>query len=225
MSALADVRASNAAALASLSFLPIALFIGGTSGIGRAAAQAFARYTNGKAHIVIIGRNAGAAAATISSFPPSPAGATHEFVECDASLMANVRDTAAALRARLPRVHFVVLSAGYAGFGGRADTAEGLDRRLALSYYARWAFARALAPLLGAAAAAGEPASVLSVLSAGLGGAVDVGDLGLHRAYTFASARAAMSTYNNLMIEVRARVRAGVGAYRRLRSLRGGSRP
>lgn len=54
---LAAVRAANAAALSSLKSVPVALFVGGTSGIGQATAEAFARHTQGNAHIIICGRN------------------------------------------------------------------------------------------------------------------------------------------------------------------------
>jgi len=46
MTSLAAVRAANAAF--SSSYIPTALFVGGTSGIGQATAEAFARYTKGE---------------------------------------------------------------------------------------------------------------------------------------------------------------------------------
>ncbi|KAJ7455768.1 NAD(P)-binding protein [Mycena latifolia] len=200
MPSLATVRAANATYAPS--YLPVAIFVGGTSGIGRATATAFARYTDGNAHIILVGRNRAAAAATLASFPTASApGALHEFVECDASLLHNVHAAVAALLARLPRVHFLFLSAGYFSFAGRDATTEGLDRKLVLSYYARWAFATGLLPALQRARAAGEPASVLSVLGAGHGPAVDLADLGLERGYTGKAAMDASATYTDLMVE------------------------
>lgn len=55
----------------------------------KATAQAFARYSKGNAHIIICGRNETAAQETIASFPQNP-NAKYEFLECDASRMANV---------------------------------------------------------------------------------------------------------------------------------------
>ena len=93
------------------SYLPVAIFVGGTAGIGQGTAEAFARHTNGNAHIILVGRNRTAAETIISRFPtPSVEGAKHEFVECDISLMKNIERTTESLLKRLPRVNFLVLS-------------------------------------------------------------------------------------------------------------------
>ncbi|KAJ6555444.1 NAD-P-binding protein [Mycena vulgaris] len=200
MPSIAAVRAANATYAPS--YLPVAIFVGGTSGIGRATAEALARYTSGNAHIILVGRNTTAANTILASFPKPAASSSqwkHEFVECDASLLSNVHAAVAALLARLPRVHFLVLSAGYFSLAGRDDTAEGLDRKLVLNYYARWAFATGMLPALQRAA--GEPASVLSVLGAGHGPAVDLQDLGLVKGYSGKAARDANVTYMDLMVE------------------------
>ncbi|KAJ6543378.1 hypothetical protein DFH09DRAFT_928704, partial [Mycena vulgaris] len=126
MPSLATVRVANATYAPS--YLPVAIFVGGTSGIGRATAEAFARYTKGNAHTVLLGSNAAATDTILASFPKPPATSLsqwkHEFVQCDASLLSNVDAAAVALLARLPRVHLLVLSAGYLSFAGRDDTAS-----------------------------------------------------------------------------------------------------
>ncbi|KAJ7465534.1 NAD-P-binding protein [Mycena latifolia] len=197
MPSLSTVRASNATYKPT--YLPVGIFLGGTSGIGRGTAGAFARQTNGLAHIILVGRNAAAAQSILESFPKPAPGSTslpwkHEFVECDASLVRNAHATATALAARpdLPRLHFLVLTAGYIGLGGREDTEEGLDRMLVLKYYSRWAFIKGLLPALRRAREAGEPAGVMTVLGAGRGQIVDLDNLG----YTGEG-----GTYTDLMIE------------------------
>jgi NAD(P)-dependent dehydrogenase (short-subunit alcohol dehydrogenase family) len=203
MPSLSAVRAFNAAF--SPSYTPVAIFVGGTSGIGRGMAEAFARHTKGNAHIVLVGRNRAAAESILATFPqPTIAGATHEFVECDVTLMKNVHRVASELRARIPRINFLVPTPGVLTMNGRNETAEGIDRKLAVHYYGRWRFIRDLIPALESAQDAGEDAKIISVLGAGDGGKIDLDDLGLKKSFSLSNAAAAAPTYNDLMIKVRA---------------------
>jgi NAD(P)-dependent dehydrogenase (short-subunit alcohol dehydrogenase family) len=201
MPSLSSVRASNAAFAPPN--LPVALFVGGTSGIGQATAQAFARSTNGEAHIIICGRNRSAAESTIASFPKS-SQSNYEFIECDASLLKNVHSTTSELLNKIPKLNFIVLSTGYltSKFKDREDTSEGLSRKLVLDYYARWKFIYELMPLLRKAKEAGEDAKVLSVLAPGKGKPIDLEDLGLEKDYSLLKAMGNGASYNDLMIEV-----------------------
>ena len=202
MPALAAVRAANAAFAPA--FFPVAVFVGGTSGIGRACAEAFARYTKGNAHIVIVGRNKSAADEIIASFPkPTKPEAKHEFVQCDVFLMRNIQATTASLRESLPKINYLVLSPGLFNLRGRDETAEGIDKRLGLHYYARWKFVYDLLPLVQKAKEAGEDAKVMSVLAAGHGGPVNLDDLGMKKSYNVAKAGLTSPTYTDLMFEVR----------------------
>ncbi|KAJ7644821.1 NAD-P-binding protein [Roridomyces roridus] len=198
MPPLAQVLKSNAA-FTPKSSKPVALFLGGTSGIGRAMATRFAHYTKGEAHIVVVGRNQQAAQATISSFPSKTSS---EFVECDATLMKNVGATTSSLLSRLPRLNLLVLSPGFFSvFAGREETSEGIDKKLALLYYARWRFVHDLMPLLRNAADASEEAKVYSVLGAGTGCKIDLEDLGLKKLYGAVKAAMTAATYTDLAME------------------------
>lgn len=137
MPTFAVAEASNAAF--SPSYIPVAVFAGGTSGVGQAMAEALARQTNGRAHIILIGRNAVSAAEILAQFP-KPAereadGWAHEFVACDATSMKSVRAVCAGLISRLQRINFLVMTA--AGPKGNSlvecgETPEGLDNHLAM---------------------------------------------------------------------------------------------
>lgn len=125
MPSLAASRTANA----SYAFpaAPVAIFVGGTSGIGQAVAQALARYTDGQLHLIIIGRNRAAAESIFATLPkPALPAARYEFIECDATLMRNVAATTSELLARLPKVNYLVLSSGYLGLRspGRDETSR-----------------------------------------------------------------------------------------------------
>ncbi|KAF7341380.1 Oxidoreductase andH [Mycena venus] len=68
MAYLSIVRVFNAAF--SPSCTPVAIFVGGTSGVAQGIAEAFACHTEGNAHIVLVWRNRAAAAeSVIATFP------------------------------------------------------------------------------------------------------------------------------------------------------------
>jgi NAD(P)-dependent dehydrogenase (short-subunit alcohol dehydrogenase family) len=118
------------------SYVPVAVFVGGTSGVGQGMVEAFARYVHGRAHIIIVGRNEYAAEEIIERLPKpaegEAAGWKHEFIACDVSLMANVRAACAAIRTKVERLNFLVMTAGYFSFTDISITSEGLDLLLAM---------------------------------------------------------------------------------------------
>ncbi|KAJ7888533.1 hypothetical protein B0H14DRAFT_3105509 [Mycena olivaceomarginata] len=177
-----------------LTYLPVAVFIGGTSGVGRAMVEAFARYTKGNTHIVIVGRNKAAAESILASLPnPRPhkmAGNT------------NSSPVTHKLLKRIPKINFLVISSGYASISGRKDTEEGIDEQLALRYYGRWKFISDLLPALREANSAGEASHVMSVLDPVNGIPVpDLSDFGLKRKYSGVTAIRVTLTYTDMALE------------------------
>jgi len=183
---------------------PVGLFFGGTSGIGQAMAEQLAKQTNGKAQIIILGRNQAAADSIIASFPHTAAGTSSDeeskyaFVKVDATSMAQVREVTSKLSQELNKINFIVVTPGFLTMKGRDETSEGLDRKLACNFYARFRFIHDLAPLVEKAAEAGEQTGVMSVLSAGkASGPVQLDDLGLVKGYTLAKAHDHAITYTD----------------------------
>lgn len=171
MPPLAAVRATNAALTHAFKQPPVALFVGGTSGIGQALSCAVARYTGGNARILLSGRNRSAAEQTINTYPrPTSLDANpHSFLENDLFQMKNVQKTTSFLLVTLPKLNLLVLSTGFMDCRWRDETAEGIDKRLALNYYSRWKFIHDLLPLLKRAKDVGEEARVMSSLGPGSG--------------------------------------------------------
>jgi NAD(P)-dependent dehydrogenase (short-subunit alcohol dehydrogenase family) len=201
MPSLSIVRSVNAAFQPQ--HTPVAVFVGGTSGIGRAMAEVFGRFTQGKSDIIIVGRNKDAAESIFSSVPrPSDKACKREFIQCDATRIKNVQNAAAEILTHHQKINFLILSPGILTLKGRDETEEGLDTKLALHYYSRWKFIKDLLPSLVKASQAGEDAKVFSVLAAGKGGAIDLNDLGLKKTFSLSNAGLQAPTYNDLMMEV-----------------------
>ncbi|KAE9399348.1 hypothetical protein BT96DRAFT_920150 [Gymnopus androsaceus JB14] len=186
----------------SSSYVPVAIFVGGTAGIGQGMAEAFARRTGGKCHIILIGRNEASAKAIISKFPKAAVpGAKYEFVQCDASLMGNIKQTTTELLSRLPRINFLVISAVDVRTLTRQETAEGMDSKLALFYYGRFKFIRDLTPALERARTNGEDGKVYIVAAPGKGKHIDWNDLGFKKMYSFLNIRVQIPLYLDIILQ------------------------
>lgn len=119
----------------------------------------------------------------------------HEFVHVDAALLSNIRAAAATFSATHDRLDALVLTQSIASMDGRTETAEGIDKKLALHYFGRFEFTEALLPLLRR----GPAPRVMSVLSAGVHSVYPnaVDDFELRTHYSLKNAADAAGLYND----------------------------
>ncbi|OJJ47302.1 hypothetical protein ASPZODRAFT_142044 [Penicilliopsis zonata CBS 506.65] len=185
---LPTVQAHNATL--SLTSGLIAVFVGGTSGIALSTALAFARQT-ASPKIYLIGRSQSAADAAITSMKAINSSAQATFLQSDISLLKNVDSVCGEIAARERKVNLLFMTPGYITLKGRDETAEGLDRKFVLHYYARMRFITQLLPLLNAGAHDnGRLSRVVSVLDpmvsvrAGGSGTLDFTDLSLKHTFS-----------------------------------------
>ena len=139
----------------------VAVFVGGTAGIGQLTIKALVA-TGASVKIYLIGRPAAEQRmrSFIDELRRTNARADVVLLKGEVALLAGVRKVCEAIRSRESRVDLLFLSAGYAPFRGREDTAEGVEVVQSLEYYSRILFAQLLMPLL--AAADGRVQSVLA---------------------------------------------------------------
>jgi len=207
----AEISRKNAEAFDALKAAPVAVFVGGTSGIGQGMAEVLAKHRKGRVHIVLVGRNETAATNVLDGLTKASASDissteqwTHEFVQCDASLLKNVQSASQRILEKYERINYLVLSPGYFT-SEREESEEGIPSTLALFYYARWKFINDLLPALHKAREGGQDARVLSVYAGGTGGkSICSNDLGFKNSSNIGDMRTATATYNDLMIAVSA---------------------
>jgi NAD(P)-dependent dehydrogenase (short-subunit alcohol dehydrogenase family) len=162
----ADILNSNTS-LKSTGASPTAVFIGATSGIGRAALLALAKHT-ASPKIYVVGRTRALLAPVIDELKGvNPAGVYIPIEGGDLTLLSNVDKASDRIKSHEEsHLDMLVLSFGYVTFAGRTESAEGLDKLMSIGYYARMRFLLNLLPLLNAA----PSPRVVSVLSAGMEG-------------------------------------------------------
>ncbi|KAL2853178.1 hypothetical protein BJX68DRAFT_234152 [Aspergillus pseudodeflectus] len=211
MVTLNAVKAHNATLKSTLAPGLVAVFVGGTSGIALSTALALARHTVSP-KIYLIGRSQPAADDAISTIKSINPSATPTFLKSDISLLKNVDSVCADIAAREQKVNLLFMTPGYMTWKGRDETAEGLDRKFVLHYYARMRFVSNLLPLLTAAAKDTEPkrnrlSRVVSVLDPhvavrlGGSGKLDYSDLSLKHTFTLNRCGAHASLMGDFFLE------------------------
>lgn len=205
---LSEVRAHNAS-LKSLSSGLVAIFVGGTSGIGLSTAREFVRNTNSP-HVYLVGRNQTEATRIISELREINPTSQLNFVKSDVSLLKGVDEACREIKEKEQKVNLLFMTVGYLTLQGRDETVEGLDRKFAVHYYARMRFVQNLLPLLTAATQSPDPSStlsrVVSVLDPKIGrtgalGQLNFSDLSLKNDFTLQNCARHASTMNNFTLE------------------------
>jgi hypothetical protein len=136
--------------------------VGGTGGLGRALAHTLAA---GGAHVLVIGRTF------------RDAGVRNlEFLEADLTTMREADRVAGLLPAET--LDSIVFTTGIMAAPQRQETADGIERDMAISFLSRLVILRAVAHRLGVDRPAGRPPARVFVM--GFPGAGNVGSLDLN---------------------------------------------
>ncbi|KAK0660464.1 putative dehydrogenase [Cercophora samala] len=159
-----DVLASNAL-IGDATPLHVAVFVGGTSGIGKFTIKALVT-TGISIKIYLIGRKTAEerTRSFINEMRSLNPKAVIIWTEAEVSLLADVKRACNLIQTTESRVDLLFLSAGYAPWGTRRETPEGHEVVQALEYYSRMLFILHLLPLL----AQSDLARVVSVLGGGM---------------------------------------------------------
>lgn len=163
MVSLTSIKSSNARLLTTVSKYT-AVFVGGTSGIGKATVQALVA-SGTKCTIYIVGRPSSRSATQqfIDQLRPINTKAEIIWTEAEVSLLQDVKRACDHIRSQETTLDLLFMTCGYAPFGSRIETAEGLEVTQSLEYYCRILFTQHLLPLLSKSKAP----RVVSVLAGG----------------------------------------------------------
>lgn len=155
------------------------VFVGGSHGMGRAAAMELARRG---AAILIVSRGQQAGQQAVADARSAGASAA-DFISADLSTIAGIESAASAIASWRPQLHGVMHTA-MSAFNGRIVTSDGLDFAFALQYMARAMINRILKDQL-AASGDGRIVHIAGNVSAKMAG-VDLNDLQFeHRKWSF----------------------------------------
>ncbi|EXJ95654.1 hypothetical protein A1O1_00776 [Capronia coronata CBS 617.96] len=202
------VRALNAALVRKQPL--VAVFFGGTGGIGHYTLRALAtaEANGGKGfRAYIVGRNAKAAEEIIAECRGINATGQFKYIKAeDLSLIHEVDRICADIiqmeekEGQDARIDYLMVSQGGSIFLPRKDTKEGIDFTMALMYYSRM---RAILKLLPLLLKSTLPARVISVYAAGIEAKLYPDDLSLRDLshYSYSQARSHMVYMHTLFME------------------------
>eukprot|EP00026_Physarum_polycephalum_P011051 Phypoly_transcript_11245.p1 GENE.Phypoly_transcript_11245~~Phypoly_transcript_11245.p1 ORF type:complete len:310 (+),score=49.42 Phypoly_transcript_11245:101-1030(+) len=178
------------------------LVVGGTGGIGAAAAVKFAQMG---ASVTIAGRNKQNGAemvAKMESVSPNKAEAQFHYLPVDITIMADVkRFTNDYMQLNKEGLNTLLVTSGGLNVGSRRDTSEGIEHNFAISFLGRFLVINRLIPLLLKAPEGGR---AMSVLSAGVHpGTLDLNDIEMKQPGAYGKVQSAKSNSicNDAMVD------------------------
>ena len=200
MVAYTEIQASNAL-INDATGPRVAVFVGGTSGIGKLTVKALVA-TGASMRIYLVGRKSSEERtnAFIQDMHTINPRAEVIWTEGEISLLAETKRICEILKSKEPRIDLLFLTAGYAPLGTRKETTEGLEIAQSLEYYSRMLFVLHLLPVLSKA----EAPRVISVLAGGMERAtIDLDDIDLKRPGNFSimKAQPQYSTMNTMTLD------------------------
>jgi short-subunit dehydrogenase len=134
MVSLETVRASNAAFKASAEPGLVAVFVGGTSGLGESLLKTFAANAS-EPRIILVGRNEIASERISAEVKKLNSKASIRFIKGDVSLMQNVDAVCQQIKEEENKINYLVLSAGYLTFAGRTGIASDTFKDVTIADY------------------------------------------------------------------------------------------
>ncbi|KAJ4263412.1 hypothetical protein NW762_006231 [Fusarium torreyae] len=194
MVSFSEIQASNALIDSARIATPfVAVFVGGTSGIGKNTIKALVS-TNASIKLYLIGRKTAEAPMTqfIQGLKEINSQAEIVWIEGEVSLLAETKRICEIIKTKESRIDLLFLSTGYAPFGMRVETTEGLEITTSLRYYTRVLFVLHLLPLL-----CESNGRVVSVLAGGMEWATtDLDDIDLKKPGNFGTVKAHIQCVN-----------------------------
>lgn len=115
MVSLSQVIASNQRIASTFPPGLVAVFVGGTSGVGEYTVKAFAKYVS-KPKVYIVGRSQEAADRIVGECKKLNPGGTFEFIKADVSLLKGVDDVCRQLKSKETAINLLFESQGGMGF-------------------------------------------------------------------------------------------------------------
>lgn len=121
MVALKDVRASNARFKEKATPGMVALFVGGTSGVGKGTLIQFAKNATAP-RVYLVGRSKASSTPLLNELETLNPNGTFTFIETQISLIKNVDRVCDEIKAKEQKLDIIFLSTGYLTMEGRQGT-------------------------------------------------------------------------------------------------------